>query len=225
MFVIAGKNFTPGFFDSWTDFLMKMSDENRRPFNLGMFRCYTPEIYHCRIYAIGGDPRQGIKQQPWQGKVPYDYIFWLDTDIVFSTEQVFRLFQRMEQNPNLQVLSGVYKMQTGLLTTVVASWDDDFFIENGHYKLYTPEELDELKRQRPDGLVKAFAAGMGFMIVRKGVYESIDYPWFGPRYHQNHYPNEFASEDISWCANMADKGIEVFVDPDIKLGHEKTRVF
>lgn len=223
VFVIAGKSFTPGFFDSWFRFLMSMTN-NERPFNIGMYRCYTPEIYHCRIYAVGGHPLKGPQQIPWQGEVPYDYMFWLDTDIVFTPEQVLALYNRMERQPEVDVLSGVYLMQNALMSTVVADWDDDFFNENGHYKLYTPEELQELKQKRSDGLVQSFAAGMGFMIIRKGVFERIRYPWFGPRYHERYHTCEFASEDISWCANLKDAGINVYVDPDVMLGHEKTKI-
>ena len=91
---IPGKEFTPGFFDSWTKFLL--ASARGLPFDIIVSRHYSPVIFHCRANLLGADNRAGIHQIPFQGKIDYDYIMWFDSDSVFEPEQVFQLFQKMQ---------------------------------------------------------------------------------------------------------------------------------
>ena len=44
VFCIPGKEFTPGFFDSWTKMLMELS--RNLPFDIVVSRHYSPVIFH-----------------------------------------------------------------------------------------------------------------------------------------------------------------------------------
>ena len=85
LFAIPGGSFTPGFFDSWTKLTMAAG---KLPFDMVCTRHYSPVIYHCRANLLGADNRAGEHQIPFQGKLNYDYMMWLDTDINFTPEQV-----------------------------------------------------------------------------------------------------------------------------------------
>ena len=59
---------------------------------------YSSMVNFARCKCLGANVLRGPKQKPWDGKLPYDYQLWIDSDIVFNTE---KFWQKMEQ---LQVL-------------------------------------------------------------------------------------------------------------------------
>lgn len=221
VFCFPGREFTPGFFDSWTTTVLRLT-EDRRPFDFVMSRSYSPVINHCRTNVIGGSNVVGRKQAPWQGKLNYDYLFWIDSDICFTIEQIMALYNKIHSNPDIKVLSGLYRTQDGVHTTVIKEWDTDHFLRTGQFPMSTPEALLEDGKKDRRGLVKVMGVGMGFMIIRKGVFESIEYPWFGPVFHQIAQSYDCSSEDISLCHKLKDAGIPVYIDPTVLVGHEKT---
>ena len=73
--------------------------------------------------------------------------------------------------------------------------------------------------------------GFGWILVKKNVFESMEYPWFKPLWFQfgeaenGSLIKEFCSEDVGWCKTIKKLGYEIFVDPTIIVGHEKTIVY
>jgi GT2 family glycosyltransferase len=65
---------------------------------------------------------------------------------------------------------------------------------------------------------------MGWMLVKKGVFESLEYPWFEPIRKHIGDVVEFTMEDVAFCHKAIDKGYEIFIDPKVIVGHEKTIV-
>ena len=54
---------------------------------------------------FNGNVLNGIKQKPFQGKIDYDYIMWIDSDQVFNVEMFKRLLSY-----DVPVVSGCYLM-------------------------------------------------------------------------------------------------------------------
>jgi len=216
---IPGKEFTPGFFDSWTKLLLATS--RGLPFDIIVSRHYSPVIFHCRANLLGADNRAGIHQIPFQGKVDYDYIMWFDSDIVFEPEQVVKLFAQMQKDRTLEVLCGIYLTTSGTHSTIVKDWDLNFFLKTGMFPFLSPGDLKEIANAHPKKLAEVFYAGMGFMMCRKGAFEKVTYPWFEPAMHEIEMSRDFSSEDVSLCWKWKDAGVKVYVDPDIIVGHEK----
>jgi cellulose synthase/poly-beta-1,6-N-acetylglucosamine synthase-like glycosyltransferase len=216
---IPGKEFTPGFFDSWTKFLL--SGVRGLPFDIIVSRHYSPVIFHCRANLLGADNRAGIHQIPFQGKIDYDYIMWFDSDIVFEPEHVMKLFNRMQKDRALEVLCGIYLTTSGTHSTIVRDWDLEYFLKTGMFPFLSPGDLKEIANNNPNKLADVFYAGMGFMMCRKGAFEKVTYPWFEPAMHSIETSRDFSSEDVSLCWKWKDAGVKVWVDPDIIVGHEK----
>jgi hypothetical protein len=93
VFAVPGHHFTPGFVSSWTNFTT-INSMNQK-IHLTYTNTYSPNLYHCRNLLLGGDNLAGIFQTPWQGKLQYDYIFFIDTDQVFDPDQVYSLIDRV----------------------------------------------------------------------------------------------------------------------------------
>jgi len=221
LFAIPGGSFTPGFFDSWTRLCMAAA---QLPFDMVCTRHYSPVIYHCRANLLGADNRAGEHQIPFQGKLNYDYMMWLDTDINFTVEQVVSLFETMQKKKHVDVLCGIYLTADGHHSTIVKDWDVNFFLKTGMFPFLTIPQLKEEAAKTADKLAKVFYAGMGFMMVRKGAFEKVTYPWFEPVMHEIEMSRDFSSEDVSLCWKWAEKGVGIYIDPEIVVGHEKSIV-
>jgi hypothetical protein len=221
LFAIPGGSFTPGFFDSWTKLTMAAG---KLPFDMVCTRHYSPVIYHCRANLLGADNRAGEHQIPFQGKLNYDYMMWLDTDINFTVEQVVSLFETMQKKKHVEVLCGIYLTADGHHSTIVKDWDVNFFLKTGMFPFLTIPQLKEEAAKTADKLAKVFYAGMGFMMVRKGAFEKVTYPWFEPVMHEIEMSRDFSSEDVSLCWKWAEKGVGIYIDPEIVVGHEKSIV-
>jgi hypothetical protein len=88
----------------------------------------------------------------------------------------------------------------------------------------SPAELKDVAKQDPKKLAKVYYAGMGFMMCRKGSFEKITYPWFEPIMHEIEMSKDFSSEDVSLCIKWNEAGVNIYVDPNIIVGHEKSHV-
>ena len=48
---------------------------------------YSSMVNFARCKCLGANVLRGPDQIPWDGKLKYDYQLWIDSDIVFKTEQ------------------------------------------------------------------------------------------------------------------------------------------
>jgi hypothetical protein len=71
------------------------------------------------------------------------------------------------------------------------------------------------------GLMEAAYTGFGFMLIKKGVFESMEYPWFRPVMKQIGNAMDFCMEDVGFCLTARERGYKIFVDPQVRVGHEK----
>jgi len=161
--------------------------------------------------CLGGDIARGPAQLPFDGKMNYDYIMWIDSDILFTVEQFQRLLNR-----NVDVVSGLYKMEGDKYFAAVENWDEEYFAKNHCFEFLAPEKIAGRNE-----LLRVDYTGMGFMLIKKGVFEALDYPWFEPKKHTIGGMVDYSMEDVSFCLKVKEKGFSVFVDPTIIVGHEK----
>ena len=66
--------------------------------------------------------------------------------------------------------------------------------------------------------------GFGILLMKREVIESLEYPWFKPLYRTIGNTYDFSSEDASICQLINEKGFNIYVDPNIIVGHEKEMV-
>lgn len=83
--------------------------------------------------------------------------------------------------------------------------------------------VDEINGKKD--LIEVAYTGMGFMLVKRGVFEKLEYPWFKPVEKQIGNMVDFTMEDVAFCLRIQEKGIHVLIDPTVRVGHEKSVVF
>ena len=61
---------------------------------------------------------------------------------------------------------------------------------------------------------------------KNGVFEKLEYPWFAPKMQvfESGDVQDMCAEDVSFCLDAQEAGYEIWADPRIRVGHEKTRV-
>ena len=211
IFCIPGKEFSNNFLMAWSE-LMIWCMENKIQFMIS--NNYSPVVYYARNKCLGGDVRKGIKQKPFDEKLSYDYIMWIDSDIIFNVEQLKKLIESGKD-----IVSGLYKMSDNKHYATVKDMDDEFFKKNGYYPFLKEEDI------KGKELMEVDYTGFGWMLIKKGVFESLDYPWFRPLWTKFEMKDkiieDFSSEDVGFCKLIREKGYKIYVHPEVIVGHEK----
>jgi hypothetical protein len=208
VFCIPGESFGGKFLESYTNILAFCFDNNIR---FVLSRAQSCNIYYVRNMCLGADLIRGKNQKPFDGKLDYDYLMWIDSDIIFTPAQFSKLL-----NCNKDIVSGIYQMADGKSLATVQNWDEEYFKHHGHFNFLTLQDING-----KEDLIEVSYTGMGFMLMKKGVFENMEYPWFRPIEKQIGDAIDFTMEDVAFCLKAAEAGFKVFVDPAVRVGHEK----
>lgn len=209
VFCLPGKQFSGDFIVCWTGLIQHCLRKN---YTMYLSQKYSSNVYYARPMCLGADVRRGEHQKPFDNKIDYDYIMWIDSDILFTNDQ----FEKLLSN-NVDICGGVYLMDGGKQFAVVKDWDEESFIKNGTFDFLTPDDISKSPR-----LMEVAYSGFGFLLIKRGVFEKIKYPWFGPKYSKMNQCVDFASEDVSFCLRAKEVGFKIHIDPTVWVRHEKT---
>jgi len=171
--------------------------------------------------TLGLNVLRGATQVPFGGQLDYDVWLTIDSDIVFTPNQVIELIEDVDKYP---VVSGLYRMADLKHYAAVKEWDIEYFKKHGTFQFLNVDTLDTSEKY-----MKVAYNGMGFFACRKGIIENLKYPYFS-------YPlieieaedgkllRDMCSEDVAFCKNLKDAGYHVIVNTSLRVGHEKTLV-
>ena len=215
IFCLPGRTFSDNFLKSWTNLVTELPRHNIK---WAMSQKYHVNRYFVCNSCLGGSSIGGKNQKPFQGKVDYDYLMWIDSDQVFEPWQFFNLLNKAKET-NTSILSGLYLMQGGEVFATVEDWDKEFFKKNGYFKFLTPKDVSDKKE-----IFKVSYTGFGWLLVKKGVFESLDYPWVQPTWFDEDGIREMTTTDCGFMHRAAEKGFDTYIDPTIIVGHEKTQI-
>jgi hypothetical protein len=186
---------------------------------------YSSMVNFARCKCLGANVLRGPDQIPWDGKLEYDYQLWIDSDIVFNTDnfwQLLDLADNGEEGGEKEIVAGWYATEDGS-TTSVAHWleEDDFRKNGGVMNHETVESIS--KRKKP---FTVDYTGFGWVCIKHGVFEKLPYPWFAPKMQvfESGAVQDMCGEDVSFCLDALEEGYEIWCDPRIRVGHEKPRI-
>ncbi len=214
VFCLPGRNVSYTFLKS---FVQLCFDLVKAQASIQISQDYSSMVNFARCKCLGANVLRGPKQIPWDGKLEYDYQLWIDSDIVFNTEKFWQILL-MEKD----IAGGWYCTEDGK-TTSVAHWleEDDFRNNNGVMNHETIESIS--KRRKP---FTVDYTGFGWLLIKKGVFENLEYPWFAPKMQvfESGEVQDMCGEDVSFCLDAKEEGFEIWCDPRVRVGHEKTRI-
>lgn len=213
LFCIPGNTFSNHFLQSWTELIIECT---RRNIQFAISNRYSSMVHFARAMCVGANVLSGENQKPFSGTVKYDYIMWIDSDMVFKPSDFFSLLE----SPH-DITCGNYLMSDKKHTTTVEKWDEDYFIKSGGcFEFLTPEYIRSLKER----YTKVAYSGMGWMLVKYGVFEKIKYPYFFHDVIRIKDTVDMCSEDVAFCRNAEKAGFSIYIDKNIFVGHLKSFV-
>jgi hypothetical protein len=211
IFCMPGRSYSREFLLAWSDLLMQASSKGHQ---IMISQQYSSVVHFARAKCLGGDVLKGPDQKPFQGQVEYDAMMWIDSDIVFKPEDFFRILE----SPH-DVTAGHYMMEDMQNVAAVQDWNEEYFAKTGSFKFLKPDDLQSESKDS-DYLEVAYA-GMGWMLIKKDVVESIKYPWFWSDLQKIGDVVDMNSEDVAFCKALKAAGHPVYLDTKLRVGHQK----
>ena len=210
VFCIPGRSFSNTFLRCWTDLLAWCLQNNIQAL---LSNAYDSNVYYVRNKILGADDRGGKNQDPFGGQLDYDYIMWIDSDMAFTPEHFKQLLDMKKD-----IATGIYKTADNIHYATVKDWNLDFFKKEGRFEFLTDEHL-----QTEEPIFTVEYNGFGWMLIKKGVIESLEYPWFRPLWQEvDSNIHTFTSEDVGFCQKAIEKGYKIYANKNLIIGHEKS---
>lgn len=132
------------------------------------------------------------------------HLLWLDADMKFPTNTLQALLSH-----NKDIIACNYSTRVAPHRPVAfrSEHDLDARVHNGN------------------GIQKIFAVGMGCMLVKRQVYETMAKPYFSVTWNDD-YTN-LVGEDIYFCTRAKEAGYEIWLENDISknIAHVGTRAY
>lgn len=147
-----------------------------------------------------------------------DALLFIDTDIAFSTEDVYAMLDIHAQHPDA-ILAGLYYV----FATVERGISPVWFTHTLPPPMETLNDVDLVaKLLETKGTYPILGCGMGFTLIPRAVI--ADHPWGGQYFGgqgREVGPEGFVGEDIFFCHKATDFGVSILAT-GVKVGHMKS---
>ena len=209
IFALPGDNFSSKFLISWTSTISKIME--MRKYDILISPATGSFVSFVRMKTLGLDTLRGETQKPFNNQ---DFDIWItiDSDIIFTPEQVIELIESTEHHP---VVAGMYRMSDLINYAFVKDWDINHFKENGTFKFSTPEEIEVWKKETSFKYYPVAYTGMGFMAIKKEVFDKMQYPYFDSEINvivadDGKIIRDICSEDVAFSKNIINTYNSIF---------------
>lgn len=204
VFCLPGRTFTQGFMKSWIQLL---ADDRMKALHKDVSMVYRSSVTHCRNEIVEkGNKKVTRKAKPFGG-IDYDYAMWIDSDSVFTPDDFFKLLYA-----NREIVTGFVpiNVQGTAACGLINGYNPTKYI------MMPGVSKDETK------LIDIEFCGFAFLLIKHGVFESMEYPWFRLRSINVGKRVVTPSEDVEWCIRAGELGWKLYAHPQVRIGHEKT---
>lgn len=205
VFCVPGKTFTNRFLVLWSELLLQCLLNGYRPI---LCQENDKNLFICRNKCLGANLLSNDKnQKPFQGKINYDYLLWLDPNVIFT----FADLKKLLSSP-YDVTTGLYLL-SGDTTNVVQNMSYEFYQKNGTYEFVQYENVLNLDKENNRYFEVDFA-DMGFMLFKNNVLEKLTYPWFDTTTKE---PTALLTDSYNFCQKLKDNDVKVYADGNTKM--------
>jgi hypothetical protein len=151
--------------------------------------------------------RELIMQDAVAGK--YDYLFFVDDDVVFPANALELLIETAEADPVTAVVGGLYYSRDSVRPIAVAGWDSSD-TSTAHVPAFTSTSTDAV-------------AGIGFgcALLRVAVAAKLTAPYFPAHVYIERSARRarLCDEDYLYCERVRRAGNRVRLDARVRCGH------
>lgn len=161
-------------------------------------------LVSARVYQRTDVNRNGFAQDLLDSD--YTHLVMLDLDQLHPADTVERLARWVMDDPHKLVVASL-SFRRG------EPFDPLMFIEAPNGNLMAPAEW-------PDGIIPAAVAGHGSILIHRGVFERLSWPWWAYAYEigEDGKP-ALPSEDMYFCQKLKFAGIPLWVDTTTTAPH------
>lgn len=157
-------------------------------------KCDVQLNFHKGTYIQ--DLRNNIVKDAIKNKA--DYLMFVDSDLTFPPDGIKKLLDHKKD-----IVGGMYNMKSLPLTNTIKIADKD------------GKRLDVDGAMVPEELFKCYAIPTGFMLIKLDAIKDMEFPFdFG-----REEDGQLIGEDVNFCIKAQQKGLEIWCDPTIKIGH------
>ena len=203
IFCVPGKVFSGKFLINWSEVVLQCLINGYRPM---LCQEYDKNLFISRNKCLGANLLSNDNdQKPFQGNLSYDYLVWLDPNVLFS----FSDLQKLLSSP-YDITSSLYLLNSNL-TNVVQKIDLEYYKQNGFINLLNYDDIIDVNKE-DNRYFEAEFADMGFMLFKKGVIEKLSYPWF-------EYDSDISlfTDTYSFCKKLRANNMKIMVDGNTKM--------
>lgn len=179
----------------------------------------------CNIYNVRNgclkNGKNGFRknQKPFEGIIDdYERMIWIDSDNIVKSKDVARLLSH-----DVDIVAGWYRQRPRGEINDSNLAACGYWNRSEGYNNTRPLTIGELKKAK--GPIEVDYAGMGLMIVKKGVFEKMSYPWFRADVlewiEDGVEMADIDTDDAGFCFRAKELGFKVYVDPGVHVTHEK----
>ena len=140
----------------------------------------------------------------------FDYVLWLDSDIVFPINTLKTLRKHMEVNPDIHMVSGVYFKRNDTGLPVIYDEVEPPTFDNG----VPVRHLHEYKDFPRNDFFPIRGCGFGCVMTSVHLLRDV---W--DKQGNAFTPLPWAGEDISFCHKVNQLGYKIWCDSSISCGH------
>lgn len=200
-----GHSLMGGYVKSLIDTVAELSN---RGISWAFSNAYESHVADARETTLSGTKDNSVlENRPFQGLLNYKKILWIDSDIVWTPEDVIKLYES-----DKDIVSGAYLLATGEVTAYPVALK----------RALTYDEVLPMTE-----LMKVGAIGFGFVCIKQGVFESLSRPWFQSAITTltvdgKDFTFPIIGEDISFCERARANGYDIWFDPTVRVTHHKT---
>lgn len=164
----------------------------------------TTSIGLGRNAGVNDGASSAVRQGGWE----WDYYLSVDGDIGFKAEDALKLLASGKD-----IISGAYQYRCDANKMVAGTLNKNGVCEHDTYLDWTET-----------GIKKVDWAGSGFVLIKREVFEAVDYPWYQEgvtKYKDDRGVEQacYVSDDIVFFTKAIKAGFEVYVDCDCRVAH------
>lgn len=176
---------------------------------------HDPGIHQGRNMLLLNSRPMRVDAVPWGED--YDRMLWVDSDIILEPVDAQKLLEA-----DADIVSGLYPVGPKDLSAAVAGMETDG--SNFNQRVHIGAMMG-LSDDVAPVLHEVDFVGFGCLMVRKGVFEQMTFPWFDSLY--DIMPDGRVlnlGEDFGWCRKAKALGFKIHVHRHVRAKHEKLTV-
>jgi hypothetical protein len=163
----------------------------------GIFTHLARDISSLAVPSSGGGKTKQI--------LPYDYYLAMDADTAFDVDNVRRLV-----DAGKDIIGGAYGHRAGCSEYIVAGMFDG-----------APGDCPKTKCLKfwESGLREVDWCGAGCLLIKKVVFETLEFPYWRNRIVVKDDFSNQTTEDIGFCMSAKEAGFKIYCDLDNRIAH------